>query len=952
MDAFFNGLDCRLRVSGKVADSIMMGIVNSAMEAAYKKSLSKEGDLERLNEKSRFCELAIMQLEWCLKFLQEEMDNNLVESTHDREQLLADLLETRDRIHRRLEETEIAIAEKDRELTRSRKSESKLRVALEVKGEEMSSLLTALGSERVKGERASEPVQCSKIGGHMFNEWKCLVDNQIYKISGKLENGRQILTTVMQKLGGSSSNIERVDHWIDDTDGMKTVNDLYNMAQLLMEFEEVIMDAGILKESIDSSFEMMINSIELFKTALDEHQWVSNTEKEMSIIILKNILTEVKCNCNVKSGSPFVSLPIQSDMDWSALMDAIKTLQDDLELLTSHIYMQPELDDDMELNIHHNLSSRAQLGGRSKCDTGTLEGKLHRSGETLRCDNDASGAVDSQEFSTTSHFKSSGNIGGISKETPSGHLVTDLTRNQSIIQTKTQEINGLKRVLSREKGDSSLRYNKNFDAVKEAVTVAIRRLDTIKGQKVKLVVASPGDNLLGYERNMNNFHHKPTGFGSVEKESNSQSLRESPEHSNNRSCCYLTGAEPCEEIRKLIEYKSELEFQSGLLEDTYKILFKGLIRRESIESFDFYIKTLIMEDTFRVVICTIINEWSGIRETSDIERLLKDEIDCIVFGGITKDIIGMHYMTTIKCQDKHVPFNNNFVQRFEIMEPIEQEHEVNSLSNDFVSGEGLDFNCDSGLMKPQFYTSFDEFKSGESNECNIQTVEMLVEKDDAFNSVSEKFGKALQQIVNSKMQLKELASSLGVAVDNMNVTCDQVTSVIDVAHDGKLSPPLTMGSPHWNWNEQKYLAHDEKPSLPSTIGFQDRNWNEQQHVLMPFTQFSQALMSFEFMSCERIRTNISRLDDLKQQLGPLVEQVNLIKRKEVLYSKAFMRRCYDLQTAEAEVDLLGDQVDILLGLIKKTYVALDHYSPVLQRYFGMMEILDSLKKELDVEHRK
>nr|CAD1843660.1 unnamed protein product [Ananas comosus var. bracteatus] len=207
MDAFFSGLGHRLRVSGKVADSIMMGIVNSAMEGAYKKSLSKEGDLERLNEKSRFCELAIMQLEWCLKFVQDEMDGSVVDDARDSEQLLADLLETRDRIQCRLEETEITITEKDRELTRRKENEAKLRLALEVKGEEVSSLLTALGLERVKDERASEPVRCSTMGAqkdefHMFDELTNSVGIQMQKLSSKLENGRQILTNLMQKRGG------------------------------------------------------------------------------------------------------------------------------------------------------------------------------------------------------------------------------------------------------------------------------------------------------------------------------------------------------------------------------------------------------------------------------------------------------------------------------------------------------------------------------------------------------------------------------------------------------------------------------------------------------------------------------------------------------------------------------------------------------------------------------
>lgn len=36
-----------------------------------------------------------------------------------------------------------------------------------------------------------------------------------------------------------------------------------------------------------------------------------------------------------------------------------------------------------------------------------------------------------------------------------------------------------------------------------------------------------------------------------------------------------------------------------------------------------------------------------------------------------------------------------------------------------------------------------------------------------------------------------------------------------------------------------------------------------------------------------------------------------------------------------QVDLLGDEVDTLLGLLEKIYIALDHYSPILQHYPGV-----------------
>lgn len=43
-------------------------------------------------------------------------------------------------------------------------------------------------------------------------------------------------------------------------------------------------------------------------------------------------------------------------------------------------------------------------------------------------------------------------------------------------------------------------------------------------------------------------------------------------------------------------------------------------------------------------------------------------------------------------------------------------------------------------------------------------------------------------------------------------------------------------------------------------------------------------------------------------------------------------------TSLFQVDLLGDEVDALLRLLEKIYIALDHYSPVLKHYPGVSQI--------------
>ena len=128
MEELLKGLKCSLRLSGKIGDSAMTGIIGASMEDANERILrSKDDGLECLNHKTRFCSLAIMLLDWCLWFLEEEMDDSCDDERLD---LIGDLRFTRDRIRGRLEQTEIAIVEIENEMFGLRS----LRAALDLEG--------------------------------------------------------------------------------------------------------------------------------------------------------------------------------------------------------------------------------------------------------------------------------------------------------------------------------------------------------------------------------------------------------------------------------------------------------------------------------------------------------------------------------------------------------------------------------------------------------------------------------------------------------------------------------------------------------------------------------------------------------------------------------------------------------------------------------------------------
>ncbi|KDP45087.1 hypothetical protein JCGZ_18529 [Jatropha curcas] len=147
MDELVGRVGGRFKIS--LTDSTMMRIVHSTMDKAHERAQSKEGVIERLTEISKFYELAVMQLDGCLSFVQEEADRSFEISN---EEVLWDLTDFRDRLIGRLKELELFIAEKDRELTKRIENELKFRQALEMKERDLDSLCAKIKLEPTKIE--------------------------------------------------------------------------------------------------------------------------------------------------------------------------------------------------------------------------------------------------------------------------------------------------------------------------------------------------------------------------------------------------------------------------------------------------------------------------------------------------------------------------------------------------------------------------------------------------------------------------------------------------------------------------------------------------------------------------------------------------------------------------------------------------------------------------------
>ncbi|NP_001362820.1 WPP domain-associated protein [Solanum lycopersicum] len=146
---------------------------------------------------------------------------------------------------------------------------------------------------------------------------------------------------------------------------------------------------------------------------------------------------------------------------------------------------------------------------------------------------------------------------------------------------------------------------------------------------------------------------------------------------------------------------------------------------------------------------------------------------------------------------------------------------------------------------------------------------------------------------------------------------------------------------------------EERQTLLSSLESKEIALRKQvEKIIGNINESSKMIADFECRVTGRLKTNNARFEHSFSQMDCLVKKANLLRRTTLLYQQRLEKRCSDLKLAEAEVDLLGDEVDTLLSLVEKIYIALDHYSPVLQHYPGIMEILKLIKRELTGESTK
>ncbi|KAH7839537.1 hypothetical protein Vadar_005432 [Vaccinium darrowii] len=846
------------------SDSIMLILLRSAMDKAHENVESIDGSIELLSARSKFYELAMILVEGCSKLIEEKAE---VPKTN-REKMLSDLMESKDMVRGRLEELQIAMVEKDRELLERIENEWKLRQALDSKERE----LVSLRAKNEFGRTSSEGFDEGKEEG-CIRELKHSVDQQVWSIKQKLEDERMSLT------GGSEFPAGREEF------EMTSENRFMRLEQKLV-IEQMSSDIDGLKGTLDVAFGRMQHA----EMRPLEKEWGWEIEKDTMLILIEGFMGNLKGIFEVE-----------------------------LQKRTKHQLPSGLFNENWDQLIEEITCLHRELG--DLCCSNEKEAKTVKSHESLELSTKIRRASSEPlpEHSLSEERRNEDKDGDVS------HVAKMIQSHESIIRKQREELNRLKReMILREKEESlSSKRLKDPHNLERRIQEVVARLDNVIKWK-----------------------------GKIQEEKGKFSLGQDfvEEFGCDSICCRK---QTClnDEIRKLNQERDDLKLEIMIMEETYAILFKGLLKDLNIELEDYEIAITTKDDIFSFLLKEIVEEW---KTGMDFDSIIKGERNkfpiCKSFSRKHREVRAPQNFleNTIESklkEDVCMVFLRETVKEWKMeVDAYDFENHIREEIHNFLVVEATKDSYKSPKESGKCSEEYGEENLIQTLDCLLKCVEveedlmlkasceikehsanndlvateceevderdaiewLLTEEENTFCSVSSKLEKALQQLFISKELLRELQDSLGYSVGEVGKVYER-----------------------------------EKPRDNQIVQLNSSDAN-----FLPLMALQKMFVDFESMVQQKLEMNFMRLKELEHHIYLLTQVVASVRKRESLYKNAFSRRCHDLKLAETEVDLLGDQVDVLVGLLEKIYLTLDQFSPVLLPHFRVFDILKLIKKEI------
>ncbi|KAM0948622.1 putative WPP domain-associated protein [Dioscorea sansibarensis] len=470
-----------------------------------------------------------------------------------------------------------------------------------------------------------------------------------------------------------------------------------------------------------------------------------------------------------------------------------------------------------------------------------------------------------------------------------GYHTAEMTKmrrqHESALQEKTEELFSLKRELLKEKGSSPSHFKKEkeFELLRKKISEFLGRLDVMLSENGKFPVCDDQDVLVNFMNKIDTL----------------LALTKSKDVASSRLSCRAHHHSPAEiDLQKRIK-KLELDIEDAKIEAS------------------------ITNEVQKIALRNLVEEIESCLEAEEMENEFIQEIYLTIYVGTIMHALSSVHPAVGKWYEEKNCMEAALLEKekslsFQIEENEKLEHVISSISTLLKEKENFASEAASRFIEQKKHLDLASQEIEMLRDIVNKQETLILENRIEYDLVKGRLDEALLQIQDYRFEINKL---------------DQNTKFFMDALDGA--------------EKQKSILHTIIQEKNSSVISKEKDQTEQmKSILFSMTELSRIIEEFECRLACDVGKNETRLNILNEHCGQLVQQADLFKRESLRHRQKYEVMCSDFQKAEIEVDLLGNEVDTLLTILEMIYIALDHYSNVLQYYPGVKEILDLLRREL------
>ncbi|XVF26347.1 hypothetical protein REPUB_Repub14bG0008200 [Reevesia pubescens] len=680
--------------------------------------------------------------------------------------------------------------------------------------------------------------------------------------------------------------------------------------------------------TLDSVFELVDNLVYLSKASLCQWQLERENQDEVEQMVVSTCIRSLKEQFEERLWYQNAQWYGNENVNWIDKINEISSLRQELDAISKSL-SNP---DTWLLNSHSLLEINGDLSNNERTD------HLHQKVSENHVSSSASlwegNGNYGESVITVPENLDAAQLTHMSKEDLENFFkikMTKMKRNHDYkLQEMTEKYFSLKREYLKERGSSlPSRKDKEFDVLRKKIPDVMVKLDRILAEnEIFPSLSNNNENLIilkdRLESLLSENHQLRNSLSDKKKEVNHLSSQGS-DAIEKMSQYSLTEEDLLKNVENLESAVEDAHIEATISADVYNCFIRETVSQIKWISDDSEMERNIMKEIYDLILndasCNMSHASKSEFKDSDLESLIMEGLCTVIFREFFTEAkeklhdLSMDAFKLERVLKLEVAEKEKLQQQMLLMASVVDEKE--KLLNETVAA--LEREMEKAMVASQELDIV-------MDQTNHQ--QMIISKCNEESSVLKtNLIQALGKLEQRKLEICELNLKLDQTVKDLRESSDDRRRLL--------------------------VAAKEKENILSSVKANEiEHKKKMESIIILIEGLSNAVADFECRVAEDMKMCNLRLENLNSQSGSLIQTANILKRKGLQYKHNLESRCSDLEKAETEVDLLGDKVEVLLGLLEKIYLVLDHYSPILKHYPGIMEILKLVRRELSGESTK